>query len=476
MGKNILHYIVLCFLFSVLLTSAYSNSFSKENDKAIYDEIVFYSNGSVFSPVIILDGSAQVLWTFNDNSTTNSTKPVKDYGSPKLRKNRLKVTPWSAVRRINIGYDAQDGGSPDIEIVPNQYVSSVENLDLVAPYLKEWCSSHNLLKSLDFSNFLNLEVIESHLSQSLESVCLRNTPKLKRVNFVVNKLDTLDLRDCTNMEEILAGANNLKRLILPDHAENLWYIGSRENPLLDNRFIVKNLSKYPNIAHLSFWNSNQKGEFIMPKSDPNKFIWIRAYNNKYTSIDLRGSLENFGSIGYVDFSNNELSKVEIAGCDQIRTLNLSKNLLSSETIDHILKDLNEFKNEIDYGGEIQERNADLSDNNPPTEIGLKYKKELEAKGWKIIIDMPTITKNEIVNKEFTIYPNPVYDRFKLHLTHITKDGVILKIMNMTGQVLIEKKIYDNDTEWYLGQYSGNNFLITIMNDHVYATNKITKIY
>jgi len=91
--------------------------------QALNDEIIFYSNGSIFSPVIVIEGEAQILWTWDDDSTSNSFTPIKDYGSSKLRKNTLKVTPWSAVRRINIGYDAEEGGSPDIELVQNQFVA-----------------------------------------------------------------------------------------------------------------------------------------------------------------------------------------------------------------------------------------------------------------------------------------------------------------------------------------------------------------
>jgi len=477
MKNHTIYFLSIYILFFSFPTSAFSMYIINEDYRSsqpLTDEIVFYSNGSKFSPVIVIEGDAQILWTWDDGSTSNSAKPIKNYGTSKLRKNSLKVTPWSAVRRINIGYDAEDGGSPDIEFVSNQFVSEVENIALVAPYLKEWCSSHNNLTSLDFSNFVNLEVIESHLSQSLQSVSLINTPKLKRVNFVINRLKTLDLTDNTNMEEILVGDNNLITLILPEHADNLWYIGCRENHLLDNQFIVNNLDKYPNISHLSFWNSNQKGDFVMSKSNLTKFVWIRSYGNQYNSIDFRGSLKILGSIGHVDFSNNKLTNVELAGCCQIRTLNLSNNLLTSEDIDYILNDLNEFRNETDYGGEIQARTADLTGNNPPSELGLQLKKELEAKGWTIKIDLPT-NINIVNNKDFRIYPNPSNDRFKLHINEIPKEGALIEILNVTGQILMEKRIYENDIELSIGQFTGRTFFIKLISNHVHATQKITKL-
>ena len=139
-----------------------SENFVKTEQSA--DEIIFYSNGSTFSPVIVLQATAEVLWTWDDNTTSNSLTPTKDYGSAQLRPNRLKVTPWSALRRINICYTAEDGGTESIERVPDQHVSLVENISLAAPYLKEWCSSYNNIKSLDFSNFINIETIECYRS------------------------------------------------------------------------------------------------------------------------------------------------------------------------------------------------------------------------------------------------------------------------------------------------------------------------
>jgi len=53
------------------------------------------------------------------------------------RGHALRVKPWSAVRRINLGYDAGDGGSGEIEKVPDQQVSAVTGLTLVAPTLEQ---------------------------------------------------------------------------------------------------------------------------------------------------------------------------------------------------------------------------------------------------------------------------------------------------------------------------------------------------
>lgn len=458
--------LVFGLLFPLLNGSAKSNGNNIHESQLAPDEIIFYSNGRTFSPTLVLQDKAEILWTWDDNTTSNSTTPVKNYGTNQVRRNRLKVTPWSAVRRINIGYDAQDGGSTDIEFVDNQYVSLIENLNHVAPYLKEWCSSYSTITTLDFSNFINLETIECFLCQSLQTVTLTNTPVLKRICFEVNSLLNLDISDSPMIEQVRVSSNKFTDIILPQNLENIWHMCTRDNSQIINQNLFNDLSSYPNMADLFIWASNQKGDLILPKTNPNRWIGIRAYDNDYSSIDLRGSLQNPRQAGLVDMHNNKLTKVEIAGCHQIKTLDLSQNLLSSQTVDYVLKQLDEF------GPTITPRHVNLSKNQPPTVIGLEYKSKLEAKGWEVIVDFPT-SLNELDDTEiFKIYPNPSKGVFQLYISKMPKNRVTLEITNLLGQKLLMQKIDDNMTEWSVHQYSGEIFFITLIGTDILETKRI----
>ena len=118
--------------------------------------ITFTTEGDAFSPVIAVTGSPAILWTFPDGTTSTSAAPTKSFGSVATRRITLNVTPWSAVTRINVGYDGRDDGPADIEHVDDQHVSAVEGLASVAPYLRQWCSSYGDLTSLDFTDFVAL--------------------------------------------------------------------------------------------------------------------------------------------------------------------------------------------------------------------------------------------------------------------------------------------------------------------------------
>jgi hypothetical protein len=91
-----------------------SNSNSDSDAKVISSapeaNITFVTAGSSFSPIITVKGNSEIQWIFGDGSTSDSTSPAVNFGSEGTRVNTLVVTPWSAVTKINIGYDGSDGG------------------------------------------------------------------------------------------------------------------------------------------------------------------------------------------------------------------------------------------------------------------------------------------------------------------------------------------------------------------------------
>lgn len=442
-SKSLLMFIL--FFSIIIFNLSCSNAEDKVNPNKVLidpDEIIFYSNASIFSPVIVLQGNATVTWTWADSTTSNSTAPIKNYGSTQLRKNSLKVTPWSALQRINIGYDGLDGGSKDIEFVADQNVSSVENLYLVAPYLKVWCSSYNNIDSLDFNNFINLETIECFNSISLKHVQLSNTPKLKRVCFEDNDLLELDMRDCNSLEDFRGAMNNFRTVVFPTHSEKIWHLCIHDN-LTINDHLFNNLRQFQMITHLWIQDTNQHGVLVMPKSNYNGECSIWGWNNKYSAIDLRGAYQNGNLNGYVNMSFNELTRVDISGCIQINELYLQNNKLSSEAIDHVLKQVDDFGTS---NGTI-----DLRHNKPPTATGLTYKTNLEKRGW--IVNTDEVITGNIQNRKdsysFNVYSDLSNDKIKVELDKVPDEALMLEIWDVSGVKLLSQKIFNNIYEFSL---------------------------
>jgi hypothetical protein len=350
------------------------------------EQIVFTTEGSSFSPVLTVSGSPTILWTWADGTTSNSATPTKKYGSAGTRLNKLLVKPWSAVRRINIGYDGGDGGSYQIEPVPDQHVSAVRGLHHVAPHLVQWCSSYNQITSLDFSNFTSLDTIECFNSTSLRTVRLANTPKLRRVCFEDCNLESLDLSGSPSLEDLRGGGNDFPTIHFGGIGASLWHICVVDNPQLTNRTIFADMSSFPEIAELLIWNCNQTGTLRIPLTSPTRIVLIRADYNRYTSVDLSGALVNADEEAEVNLRENELTAIDITGCRQITRLYLENNRFDSSTLDAVLATLDALgrgEHNVAPGVLLQ---VDLRGNATPGKSGYAHAQSLAAKGWTVLTD------------------------------------------------------------------------------------------
>jgi len=135
-------------------------------------------------------GDPVIEWIFDDQTTSSSATPVKDYGSTGSRHNYLKVTPWSALIGINVGYDAADGGYGDFDLIPAQNVLGFQNLNLAQNSLKYLCANHNPITELDLRGFTALEFIELFYCQSLSKLKLDSHPVLERICVEDCNIDT----------------------------------------------------------------------------------------------------------------------------------------------------------------------------------------------------------------------------------------------------------------------------------------------
>ena len=349
--------------------------------------IAFTTEGSSFAPVITVSGTPSIRWVWADGTTSNSPTPNKNYSTPGTRLNRLYVNPWSAVQRINIGYDGGDGGSYDIELVPDQQVSAVRGLHHVAPYLAQWCSSYNRISSLDFSNFTNLDTIECYNSQNLRTVKLTNTPRLRRVCFEDCNLASLDLSGSPNLEDLRGAMNDFPTINFGSIGAHVWHICVRDNPQLTDRTIFADMTLFPNLTELFIWNCNQTGTLRIPATHLTYGgVQVLADDNQYTSLNLSGALANAASTATVSLRNNSLTAVNITGCSQITQLYLENNNLDSASLDTILATLvalGRSENNLGPGGQLQ---ADLRGNATPSATGLAHAQTLATRGWTVLVE------------------------------------------------------------------------------------------
>lgn len=366
-------------LFLLLVVLSCSSSGAGSDPPVDTQEVIsFTSTGSVFAPVITVSGSPEIVWTWADGTESNSTTPVKDYGSPGDRINTLHVRPWSSLVRINIGYDGGDGGSSSIEHVDDQQVTSVDGLAVVAPYLRQWCSSYNLITSLDFSNFVHLDTIECFLSHTLSDVTLSNTPSLQRACFEDCNLLHLDLSQSPQLQDLRGALNSYLSIGFAASCSSLWHICIRDNTQITDRHLFSDMSTFPNIEELFIWNDNQTGALVVPSTGMSRTVLIYAHDNFYTSADFSGALQDNSRYAFLLLYRNNLETISLTGCRQVTFLDARNNNLSAEAVDSILATLDELGR--------PDGTVDLRNNTPPSAVGQLYITNLLAKGWNVDVD------------------------------------------------------------------------------------------
>ncbi len=363
-----------------------NSDYSNNASATTYTMITFETSGSSFSPVIKVTGSPVIEWIWADGTTSSSATPTINYGNAAVRKNYLHVTPWSAVTRINIGYDWGDGGVETIEKVDNQYVTSVTGLYLVAPYLQQWCSSYNNITSLDFSNFIMLDTIECYLSTTLQNVTLTNTPALKRACFEDCDLQALDLSQSPNLEDLRGAFNAYTTINFGIIGSKMRHICTRSNTQITNTSLFTNMSQFPYIVELYIWNDNQSGELRVSSTGTSSSADIQAWGNHYTSADFSGAFLKNTGLGNIEVQNNELTSLNIDGCVELVRLIASNNNFDSDAVDSIFITLDAFGRERPAGDTSKYYTIDLTNNNPPTAASQPARDSLISKGWTIDTD------------------------------------------------------------------------------------------
>jgi hypothetical protein len=338
--------------------------------------ITFVTNDSSFSPIITVTGNPTIQWIFGDGSTSNSTSPTVNFSSARTRVNTLIVTPWSAVTKINIGYDGSDGGvtpsSNTIADLAKQNVIDVNGLENVAPYLQIWASSQNRMTSLDFSNFTALETIECFYCTSLTTIELHNVPSLTRLCLEHCNISYLDLSEVPSLADLRGARQGSSTYTINwgTTGTNIWHICVRDNAQMTNTLP---LSQFPLLRQFYNWNSNQKGT-LHPTSTNLKNV--ESSNNHYSATVLSGCFPTDRN-AVVNIYDNNLTSLDISNDPGLTNLNVHNNFLNQEAIDRTLQTLDSYK--------TQNGHLDLTGNAAPSVIGIEHANNLTSRGWNIQI-------------------------------------------------------------------------------------------
>jgi len=365
-GHNLLKALGITVLALIMLVSIVSAEPSPN--------ITFVTTGSSFSPVITVTGNPAIQWTFGDGSTSNSASPTVNFGSAGTRVNTLVVTPWSAVTKINTGYDGSDGGEPPgsstIAALAQQNVIAVSGLENVAPYLQVWASNYNPVTALDFSDFTALHTVECFSCRSLATIGLRNVPSLTRLCVEQSNISYLDLSEAPSLADLRGASQRSSTYTINwgTTGANIWHICVRDNPQIKTIFPF---SQFPILRDFYNWNDNQNGTLHLTSTNLKSVL---SANNYYSAAVFSGCFPE-GRNGVVEIQNNNLRSLDISNDSGLLYLNASFNSLNQTEVDGVLQTLDSYNTN---GGSL-----DLTGNAAPSGTGTEYANNLTTRDWEV---------------------------------------------------------------------------------------------
>lgn len=345
------------------------------------DMIDIQSCGDGFSPEIEVAGNPIVEWIFNDGTTSASTAPVKDYGSIGIRHNLLRVTPWSALTGINVGYDSSYGGYGGFAMVKKQNVLGFKNISLARSSLKYLCASYSPLSELDLTGFTELRFIELVFCHNLATLKLGTHPSLERLCIEDCNLSSIDLSGCHELEDYRGASNRYTSVIWGNTGAKLFYLSVESNPQFASN--LPDLTQFPLLKELVIWDDNQTGPFICHNRVIGK---IDASDNHYTSVDISGCTD----LSELYFSGNKLVSLNLGTANNLTKVQLSNCYMAESLTDYVLQTL-------DMAG-LSDGELYLSGNAPPSASGMVCHDNLKSKGWTVSITSPgqAIAVTEII--------------------------------------------------------------------------------
>jgi hypothetical protein len=350
----------------IILEGELTGSFQTTSD--VMDVL---SCGAIFSPSIEIAGNPIVEWTFNDGSTSLSTSPSKDYGSQDIRHNFLKVTPWSALIGINLGYDASDGGYGGFTSVANQNILAIKNLSLAKNNLQYLCASYSPIAELDLRGFSALKFAELYFCHNLASLKLDNNPLLERLCIEECNVDSLNLSGCPALKDIRGAQNRFTSINWGSSGAAFVHICVRSNP----QFVVNlpDLTQFPVLKELLIWDDSQTGPFICHNSVIED---IEAYDNHYTSADINGCT----ALKQLLMSGNHLESLNLGTADVLKEIDLKDCFLPESIVDYVLSTIIDAE---EFSGTLE-----LTGNAPPSSVGIVNRESLISRGWTVNITDP----------------------------------------------------------------------------------------
>lgn len=251
-------------------------------------EIGFATTGATFEPRITVAPGASILWTFDDLTTDATDSPSKNFGAAGLHHTTLRVTPWSALVSLDLGYDAADGGNPAdprLPLIAQQNVCQLWAL-ANASALTAFAASYNPLRELDLANLPALDTVECYRVDGMNVADLTGDTAIARLCLEQCWLRSLDLSPCAALVDLRSALNCLPVITWGTTGAHVLHVCVRGNVPGTNLLPPAGLAQFPHLTELLIYGCNLPGT-LAPVTD--QALLMLASGCGATGIDLTGA-------------------------------------------------------------------------------------------------------------------------------------------------------------------------------------------
>jgi hypothetical protein len=339
------------------------------------------TTGATFSPAVELaaGSGATVSWEVEGGAAVSSLKPTIRFGTAATRHVRMTVDDGGAdgldqVITFNLGFNHLDdagiynmGAGHD---KPAESVTLLENVSGLTGLLRFAAAHTPLTGSLDFTGCSRLQYIEC-IESNVESVNLTGCTSLIRLVVEQTNLTTLDLNPvAANLRDLRGAAqqgNALTLTPLTAPLAALYHFCVREQVLVNH----PTPAQLPVIQERWDWYTRESGVLTSASSEIRSLL---TSGNHYTTADFTNQFPA-GRNATLDANSNDLTAVDLTGCNGLVSVSLNHNRLDTGAVDKILATIASWGTS---GGTL-----DLAANGVPSSDGHSSAATLIGRGWKV---------------------------------------------------------------------------------------------
>jgi len=316
--------------------------------------------------------------------------------------------------------------------------------------LKELYVSGNIFESLNVESNLNLEFLSCNLNK-IEILDVSNNLNLISLLCYDNNIDNLNVSNNLNLESLFCSNNDLSSLDV-SHNILLKTLSCGDNGI-ENLILTSN----PALTYLDFTYNNIN---TLDISNNNLLDRILCNNNNLTELNT-SSLNNLfllfaqsNSITSFNFCQNSSLKYFRGNSNNLKSIDVRNNNSHNISIFSVTQNPNLsciFVNDVDSSylanWQIDYTANFVADLNECAALTIPEKKLLS----------------------FKMYPNPAQDEISISLNY---EQAILKLYNVSGQLLFEKEINQDGESVALQNISSGIYLVNITSSIFSETKKL----